>query len=136
PADPLELREEGGSAVAPAQRDGNVLVALVSGLHAGQKRRFRLEKAAGPGRGVTLKDAGPKAVEILLPEGSFTTYNFDPALARPFFYPVAGPGGKHVTRNYPMQDLQEEKDAKDHDHPHHRSFWTAYDEVNGTDNWS
>jgi hypothetical protein len=26
--------------------------------------------------------------------------------------------------------------GEDHDHPHHRSLWTAYGEVNGVDDWS
>jgi hypothetical protein len=135
PAGPLQLKEEGGSRVMPAQRDGDGVVALVSGLKAGDRRRYRLEGGAAPG-GVTLKEEGPHALAIALPEGPFTTYHFNPAVARPFFHPVAGPGGKRVTRDFPMKDVAEEKEAKDQDHPHHRSFWTAYDEVNGTDNWS
>lgn len=135
PPGALELREEGGSLTAPAQREGDAIIALVSGIKAGQKRRFRIEKASEQ-PGVTLKEDGANALVIALPDGSFTTYNFDPAAARPYFYPVAGPGGKRITRDYPMKDVPAEKEAKDQDHPHHRSFWTAYDEVSGTDNWS
>jgi hypothetical protein len=135
PKGPLQLREEGGSLTAPAQREGEYLFALLSGLKAGQKRRFRVEK--GPeAKTVSLKEDGPGLLSILLPEGAFTTYHFEAALPRPFFYPVVGPGGRKVTRNYPMQDLAEEKTAKDQDHPHHRSFWTAYGEVNEVDDWS
>src|SRR5690242_11523356 len=110
PAGPLRLREENGTGTAPAQTDGEGVVALVSGMRAGQKKRYHLEKGeAGPG--VTLKEEGEHALALLLPEGQFSVYNFDPAAARPFFYPVNGPGGKPMTRNYPMKDLPEEKAA-------------------------
>lgn len=138
PDGPLQLREEGSGRVVPAQREGDHLVAVLSGLGVGAKPRLHVETApaAAANAKVTLKEEGAQALAIVLPEGPFTVYNFDPAIARPFFYPVFGPGGKPVTRNYPMKDLPEEKEAKDHDHPHHRSFWTAYGEVNGVDDWS
>jgi methane monooxygenase PmoA-like len=132
PTGGLHLREEGGSLVAPAQRDGDQVIAVLSGLKAGQKRRFRLEQGTAAS-GVTLKEEGPHALAILLPEGPFTTYNFDPAIARPFFYPVLGPGGKMVTRSYPMK---KDVPGETKDHPHHRSLWTAYGEVNDVDDWS
>jgi len=136
PAGALQLREEGGAGVVPAQRDGDGhVVAILSGLKAGQKRRYRLEAGTAK-EGVALKEEGAHALSIVLPDGAFTTYHFGPMLPRPFFHPVVGPGGKRVTRDYPMKDVAEEKAAKDQDHPHHRSFWTAYDEVNGTNNWS
>ncbi|MFN3648359.1 MAG: PmoA family protein [Armatimonadota bacterium] len=135
PDGPLELREEGGGLRLPAQLDGDRLVVLVSGLEAGESRRFRLAAAQEKGR-VELKEEGPHALSIYLPDGLFTTYNFDPQHARPFFHPVFGPERRRVTRDFPMIDVAEEKQAKDQDHPHHRSFWTAYDEVNGVDNWS
>jgi hypothetical protein len=135
PDGPLELRQRGGELLAPAQRDGDHLVAIISGLSAGQKAQFEVRPAQNSGK-VTLKEAGEHALSIMLPEGLFTTYNFAPQAARPFFYPVIGPEDKRVTRDFPMKDVTEEKEAKDQDHPHHRSLWTAFDEVNGTDNWS
>jgi hypothetical protein len=43
------------------------------------------------------------------------------------------PGEVSVTRSYPMRtDVPGEM----HDHPHHRSLWIAFGEVNGADNWS
>lgn len=133
---PLQLRAEGAGGVLPVQRDGDILVAILPSTEMGSRRRYRLETGSAGSSGVSLKEAGAHALSIMLPEGLFTTYNFAPEQARPFFYPVVGPGSVAVTRNFPMKDLPEEKDAKDQDHPHHRSFWTAFDEVNGTDNWS
>jgi hypothetical protein len=132
----LYLREHGSELLAPAQADEDGLVALLPETGAGAARRFELIALQEQAAGVRLKDEGPHALSIWLPEGHFTTYTFDPAVARPFFHPVIGPGGKRVTRDFPMKDVPEEKEARDQDHPHHRSFWTAYDEVNGVDNWS
>jgi hypothetical protein len=132
------LREDGGKRLFPAQREGDLVIALVSELAAGDEGRFRIELANAaedkkPDGKVKLTEIGPHELAIDLPDGRFTVYNFDPAIARPFFYPVLGPGGKAVTRNYPMKrDVPEETK----DHPHHRSFWTAYGEVNGVDDWS
>jgi hypothetical protein len=132
PEGALQVREEGGRVVAPAQREGDRLVFLLSGLQAGKKRRFRVE-GAGAGAGVRLKEDGPAALSIVLPEGPFSTYRYDAQEPRPYLYPVLGPGGKPVTRNYPMRA---DVPGEDKDHPHHRSFWTAYGEVNGVDDWS
>jgi hypothetical protein len=51
---------------------------------------------------------------------------------RPYCYPLIGPGGVAMTRNYPMKDLPGEA----HDHPHHRSLWFAHGSMNGYDFWS
>ena len=49
-----------------------------------------------------------------------------------YFYPLLGPGGTPMTRNWPMKDLPDE----DHDHPHHRSLWFSHGDVNGIDFWA
>jgi hypothetical protein len=62
----------------------------------------------------------------------FTEYYYT-NVPRPFCYPLIGPGGAAMTRNYPMiPDLPEEE----HDHPHHRSLWFAHGAVNGQDLWT
>jgi hypothetical protein len=53
--------------------------------------------------------------------------------SRPILYPVIGPGGAALTRNWPMQEGFEDE-AKDH--PHHRSLWYSHGDVNGHDFWS
>jgi hypothetical protein len=45
----------------------------------------------------------------------FTTYVVNEA-NKPYLWPVFGPTGKHMTRAYPMQNVEGEKQ----DHPHHR----------------
>jgi hypothetical protein len=62
-----------------------------------------------------------------------TNYHYADVPARPYFYPVLTAAGREVTRAFPMRtDIAGESS----DHPHHRSLWIAYGEVNGTDNWS
>ncbi len=61
----------------------------------------------------------------------FTEYNYKD-VPRPFFYPVIGPTGKVVTRNWPMKKGVK---GESHDHPHHRSWWFAHMPVNGHNFW-
>jgi len=60
----------------------------------------------------------------------FTEYHYK-NVPRPFFYPVIGSGGEHMTRNWPMKKVEHE----DYDHRHHRSLWFAHGRVNGHDFW-
>lgn len=50
-----------------------------------------------------------------------------------YFYPVIGPGGVQMTRNWPMVPDAEDEEK---DHPHHRSLWYSHGAVNGIDFWS
>ena len=43
----------------------------------------------------------------------------------PYLYPVYGPGGQALTRNWPMAEV----DGEERDHPHHRSLWFAHGAV-------
>lgn len=52
---------------------------------------------------------------------------------KPILYPVIGPGGHAMTRDFPMKEAgKHERD----DHDHHRSFWLTHGDVNGIDFWS
>jgi hypothetical protein len=81
--------------------------------------QFRLEKHAG---GVRIH-AGDHLI------ADYATNNGP----KPIVWPLLGPGGEKMTRDYPMV-----KDSKDeaHDHPHHRSLWFTHGEVNGIDFWA
>ncbi|HEX6963901.1 MAG TPA: PmoA family protein [Lacipirellula sp.] len=51
---------------------------------------------------------------------------------QPVIWPIFGPGGQAMTRQYPLgPKLPSEKD----DHPHHRSLWFNHGSVNGRDFW-
>jgi hypothetical protein len=61
----------------------------------------------------------------------FTEYHFL-NVPRPYFYPLLGPGGAPMTRNWPMKTVPDEEQ----DHVHHRSLWFTHGDVNGQDFWS
>lgn len=53
-------------------------------------------------------------------------------VSRPFFYPLLGPDGVHLTRRWP----QEEMPGEERDHPHHHALWWSHGDANGVDFWS
>jgi hypothetical protein len=60
----------------------------------------------------------------------FTEYLFKD-VPRPYCYPVIGPGGVRMTRDYPMKDTP----GEERDHIHHKSIWFAHNNINGYDFW-
>jgi hypothetical protein len=107
---------------------------VLDALGAGEARAY--EVVAGDQGPVTprvgLSDNG-RQVDVHVGGELFTSYHYDPGYARPFLYPLIGPYGQGITRNYPMvEDVPGEK----HDHRHHRSLYTAFGEVNDVDDWS
>jgi hypothetical protein len=72
-------------------------------------------------------------IDVLVGGALFTTFHHGRPWSRPFLNPLIGPYGDPVTRAYPMRtDVPDEKQ----DHPHHKSLWVAWGDVNGSDNWS
>mgnify|MGYP006291623815 CR=1 FL=1 len=76
-------------------------------------------------------DAGTTAVHV--GRDLLTRLHWDPDGVRPYLYPLYGPDGCPVTRSFPMRS---DVPGEAHDHPHHRSLYTAYGDVNGADVWS
>jgi sugar phosphate isomerase/epimerase len=82
------------------------------------------------GQGVKIIDLGTKLIVEINGE-LFTEYNFKDGTF-PYFYPVIGPAGVNITRNWPMKEGKDEA----HDHRHHRALWFTHGDVNGHDFWS
>jgi hypothetical protein len=82
---------------------------------------------------VVLSELPDGELAIDLEGERFTTYRFGSDVVRPYFFPLVGPTGKSVVRNWPMVDNVE---GETHDHPHHKGLYVAHGDVNGTDNWS
>lgn len=80
--------------------------------------------------GVKITEAENK-VTVEINGKLFTEYFYKDA-KRPYFYPVIGPTGVTVTRNWPMKEGANEE----HDHPHQRSLWYAHGSINGIDFWT
>ena len=61
----------------------------------------------------------------------FTEYVFQ-GYEKPILYPIIGPHGIRMTRDYPMKkDTPNEAE----DHPHHKSIWFGHMKVNGESFW-
>lgn len=71
------------------------------------------------------------AVDILKGKTVVASYVYKDT-PRPYIYPLLSPAGIQVTRNYPMKTVEGEPT----DHPHHRSMWIGFGDVNGTDFWA
>ena len=61
----------------------------------------------------------------------FAGYRFD-SNGKPIIYPLVGPGGHRMTRDFPMEEAGPNER---NDHDHHRSFWLTHGDVNGVDFW-
>lgn len=118
------VNSESGQSL-PVQVDGAKVLSIITHSIKGQ---WELQSAQDV-PSVTLK-VGRK-LSLVLPEGLFSEYHVDEG-ARPFLWPVIGPGNVPLTRAFPMDEVEGES----HDHPHHRSMWTAFDEVNEVNNWA
>ncbi len=49
-----------------------------------------------------------------------------------YYYPLIGPSGLSMTRDFPMKLTA----GEEQDHKHHRSLWYSHGDVNGVDFWS
>ena len=78
--------------------------------------------AASGGKGVQITKLDDRLrVEI---NGQLFTEYFFKDVPRPYCYPLIGPGGAHMTRNWPMKNVPDlEPDRPEH--KHHRSLWFA-----------
>ncbi|HEX3878364.1 MAG TPA: PmoA family protein [Bryobacteraceae bacterium] len=56
-------------------------------------------------------------------------------LMKPFLWPILAATGTPVTRAWPIEKVDEEKDLKG-DHPHQRGIWFGHEKVNGSDFWN
>ena len=62
----------------------------------------------------------------------FTEYIFK-GYDKPILYPIIGPHGISMTRDWPMK---EGTPGEEKDHPHHKSLWFSHGNVNGIDFWA
>lgn len=85
---------------------------------------------AAPAAEVQIEKAEGKAI-VTIDGKPFTEYLFA-GHSKPIMYPIIGPHGIPMTRNYPMKD---NVDNEARDHPHHKSLWFTHDDVNGVQFW-
>jgi hypothetical protein len=111
-----------------------IAVGPLSKTFAGQRQLWRqmIAEAENPEYTSGVNITGhEKSLRVDINGKLFTEYCFKD-VPRPYFYPVAGPTGVPITRNWPMKDGENETK----DHPHHRSLWFTHGAINGHDFWS
>jgi Family of unknown function (DUF6807) len=70
-------------------------------------------------------------VDVRIEERPFTTYYFDPSVAKPYLSPLRSARGTVVTRGFPMTPSA----GEDQDEPHQRAMYFAHGDINGFDFW-
>jgi Family of unknown function (DUF6807) len=71
-------------------------------------------------------------VDIAIGGQPFTTFYFDPSVAKPFLFPLRSAQGTVVTRSFPMvRNIP----GEDHDEPHQRAMYFAHGDIDGFDFW-
>ncbi|MDR3234842.1 MAG: PmoA family protein [Planctomycetaceae bacterium] len=86
----------------------------------------------GGGAEISLQKT-PAGYDVLIDKQIFAGYITD-FQGTPIVYPIIGPTGKKMTRDYPMNERKDETEITDH--PHHRSLWFTHSNVNGLDFWT
>ena len=80
----------------------------------------------------SIKQEPAGDVAIYIDDQLFTRYvTSDTVTNKCYFWPIIGPGGIKMTRAYPMEDIEGEKQ----DHPHHRSVCFGLHSANGFNTW-
>jgi hypothetical protein len=71
-------------------------------------------------------------VDVRIDGHPFTTYYFDAAIAKPYFFPLRSAVGTVVTRGFPMTTAIP---GENRDEPHQRAMYFAHGDINGFDFW-
>ena len=132
---PVHLEAADG-AILPAQvtDGGKTLLFMLNEQLADAEAEYAVMCGdASHGKGVSVAaDAKGENYDILIDGQLFTTLHCGAKWAKPFMFPVMNVRNVPVTRSFPMiPDVPGET----HDHPHQKSLWTAWGDVNGTDIW-
>ena len=77
-------------------------------------------------------DVATKTIRVDLNGSLFTEFRYNQE-KKPILYPIIGPHGIEMTRNFPMKKDVAGEAA---DHPHHTSLWFTHGEVNDSDFWA
>jgi hypothetical protein len=126
PAGRVTLSDTSGNSL-PATVLGNYLVFLpqepgdykVSISRRSPRAEVRIEENSKTG-----------ALEVRFGRDLFTAFYHSPEDGKPALWPIRGEGGVSLTRDWPFGEPDVTRD-----HPHQKSFWTGYGNINGADYW-
>ncbi|MFD0892973.1 PmoA family protein [Luteolibacter ambystomatis] len=77
-------------------------------------------------------EAGNGSLKVFDGDKLVTEYRTD--ARTPYLAPLLSPGGATLSRHWPME--KDVAPGEERDHPHHRSFWLSYGDVDGFDFWA
>ena len=148
PAEELDIWSDycliGNDMVIPAQidMDGRVWWWQVKPMGPGETLTYELTVMGSGvipvdgGYPINARKRGKEKVTVTANGKPFTTFNLEKDESKPYLYPVIGPTGDPMTRDYPMKDnpIEKQEGGKSRqDHPHHRSIWCAHGVVRTPD---
>ncbi len=132
PAGRVVVTDAKGKKEYPATLADGTLVFIVDKLKAGETKEFKVKTGAEGDPGVSLeKRAEGDIVDVKIDGKIFTAYHYGKEWKKPFLWPITSENGVTLTRDYPM-----DPNGKPQDHPHHKSMWSAYGDINGVDLWA
>lgn len=75
-------------------------------------------------------------IDVTIDGRPFTTYYFDPEVAKPYLMPLRTPSGAVVTRSFPVRNDVSQGDPKASSfEPHQRPLYFGHGDLNGLDFW-
>ena len=81
-------------------------------------------------------DRSPHQIDITIDGKPFTTYYFDPAIAKPYLMPLRTASGAVVTRDFPVRNDASKGDPKASAfEPHQRPLYFGHGDVEDLDFW-
>ena len=84
---------------------------------------------------VTLQHTGNK-IEISVDGHPFTTYFFDPSIAKPYLMPLRTASGVVITRGFPVgNDVSAGNPKASSFEPHQRAMYFGHGDIDGLDFW-
>ncbi len=108
-----------GTVLRTIPAEGTMIYVMTPNTDSGESRK-----------GVEFRATGGN-LDVRIAGHPFTVYRTDEP-TKPYFWPVIGPTGTAITRAYPMEAVA----GEDRDHPHQRSLWFTFGNVNGYDFWA
>ncbi len=117
----------------PATLRNNELVFVSEGAMPNTEHRYvvTLDDSDAPPRVVIEKRPDADALDVIIDDELVTTYYYAKENKKPFLWPLNVQEEVTVTRDWPMGEKMLTTD-----HPHHKSCWTAYGDINGVDCWA
>jgi hypothetical protein len=70
--------------------------------------------------------AGRKSIDFLIGDELVARYHFGAEIAKPYFWPLNGPGGVALTRDWPLKKGRPDQST---DHVHQKSAWFGHGDV-------